>query len=142
MAYRKETFIKMSLRFRGGERLQRGRGVGGILRLIRSIFSPVVRSLGRTAVKAATSGAAKTVGKALKEQAISSAVNLGIDALRGNDLQESLDREVSSARHKAADTLSDFQTSRKRKPAGVTKKAKRKKVGQKYSDNQSRDFFS
>ena len=119
----------MSLRFRGGERLQRGRGIGGILRLIKSVFSPVVRSLGKTAVKVASSGAAKTVGNALKEQALSSAVNLGIDALRGQDLQESLNREVSSARQKAADTLE-----------GIGRK--KKTSAQKYSDANSRDFLS
>ena len=116
----------MSLRFRGGERLQRGRGIGGILRLIKSVFSPVVRSIGRTAVKAATSGAAKTVGKALKEQALTSAVNLGIDAIRGTDLQESLDREVNSARRKAADTLDDIR-GKKRKP---TKKVTKNVTGE------------
>ena len=45
----------MSLRFKGGERLQRGRGIGGLLRLVKSLFSPIIRSVGKTAVKAATS---------------------------------------------------------------------------------------
>ena len=132
----------MSLRFRGGERLQRGRGIGGILRLIKSVFSPVVRSIGRTAVKAATSGAAKTVGKALKEQALTSAVNLGIDAIRGTDLQESLDREVSSARRKAADTLDDIRGKKRKPTKKVTKVVRRKKGPQRYTGNQTRDFFS
>ena len=121
MAFKKTTLFTMSLRFRGGERLQRGRGIGGILRLIKSVFSPVVRSIGRTAVKAATSGAAKTVGKALKEQALTSAVNLGIDAIRGTDLQESLDREVNSARRKAADTLDDIRGKKRKPTKKVTK---------------------
>ena len=132
----------MSLRFRGGERLQRGRGVGGILRLVRSVFSPVLGALGRTAVKAATSGAAKTVGKALKEQALSSAVNLGIDAIRGSNLQESLDREVNSARRKAADTLDEIRGNKRKPTKKVTKVVRRKKGPQRYSDNQTRDFFS
>ena len=135
MSPREPTLYKMSLRFRGGERLQRGRGIGGILRLIKSVFSPVVRSIGRTAVKAATSGAAKTVGKALKEQALTSAVNLGIDALRGTDLQESLDREVNSARRKAADTLDDIRGKKRKPTKKVTKVVRRKKGSQ-------RDFFS
>ena len=135
MSPREPTLYKMSLRFRGGERLQRGRGIGGILRLIKSVFSPVVRSIGRTAVKAATSGAAKTVGKALKEQALTSAVNLGIDAIRGTDLQESLDREVNSARRKAADTLDDIRGKKRKPTKKVTKAVRRKKGSQ-------RDFFS
>ena len=36
MAFRKTTLFTMSLWFRGGERLERGRGIGGILRLIKS----------------------------------------------------------------------------------------------------------
>ena len=137
MPFRKTTLFTMSLRFRGGERLQRGRGIGGILRLIKSVFSPVVRSLGKTAVKVASSGAAKTVGTALKEQALTSAVNLGIDALRGENLQESLNREVGSARQKAANTLEGL--SQRRKPA---KKTATKRGVQKYSDVNSRDFLS
>ena len=139
MAFKKTTLFTMSLRFRGGERLQRGRGIGGILRLIKSVFSPVVRSLGKTAAKVASSGAAKTVGKALKEQALTSAVNLGIDALRGEDLQESLNREVSSARQKAANTLEGIQKSQRNQPV---KKTATKGVAQKYSDANSRDFLS
>ena len=54
----------MSLRFKGGERLQRGRGIGGLLRLAKSLFSPIVRSVGKTAVKAATSKIGK---KAIKK---------------------------------------------------------------------------
>ena len=33
----------MSLRFKGGERLQRGRGIGGLLRLVKSLFTPLVK---------------------------------------------------------------------------------------------------
>ena len=142
MAFKKTTLFTMSLRFRGGERLQRGRGIGGILRLIKSVFSPVVRSLGKTAVKVATSGAAKTVGNALKEQALTSAVNLGIDAIRGNNLQESLEREVGSARHKAADTLEGIRNSQRRKPVTKVKRVARKKAAQKYSDAYARDLLS
>ena len=49
----------MSLRFRGGERLQRGRGIGGLLRLVKSVFAPLIRSAGKTIVKAATSDTGK-----------------------------------------------------------------------------------
>ena len=62
----------MSLRFRGGERLQRGRGIGGLLRLVKSVFSPLVK----TVAKAVKSNTGKALGNALKEQAISSAINL------------------------------------------------------------------
>ena len=34
----------MSLRFRGGERLQRGRGIGGLLRLAKGLLKPILKS--------------------------------------------------------------------------------------------------
>jgi hypothetical protein len=49
----------MSLRFRGGERLQRGRGIGGLLRLAKSVFSPMIKTIGKTAMKAVNSKAGK-----------------------------------------------------------------------------------
>jgi hypothetical protein len=70
----------MSLRFRGGERLQRGRGIGGLLRLVKSVFSPLVRSAGKTIVKAATSNTGIAVLNSIKDQAIDSAVKLTGDS--------------------------------------------------------------
>ena len=84
----------MSLRFRGGERLQRGRGIGGLLRLVKSVFSPLVK----TVAKAAKSNTGKALGNALKEQAISSAINLTGDVIQGNNLKESLKNELKSGR--------------------------------------------
>ena len=84
----------MSLRFRGGERLQRGRGIGGLLRLVKSVFSPLVK----TVAKAAKSNTGKALGNALKEQAISSAINLTGDVIQGNNLKESLKNELKSSR--------------------------------------------
>ena len=49
----KRHLDKMSFRFRGGERLQRGRGIGGILRFLRSFFTPALSKLGGAVVKAA-----------------------------------------------------------------------------------------
>ena len=51
----------MSLRFKGGERLQRGRGIGGLLRLVKSLFTPLVKSAGKSIVKAATYNTGKAV---------------------------------------------------------------------------------
>ena len=84
----------MSLRFRGGERLQRGRGIGGLLRLVKSVFSPLVK----TVAKAAKSNTGKALGNVLKEQAISSAINLTGDLIQGNNLKESLKNELKSGR--------------------------------------------
>ena len=84
----------MSLRFRGGERLQRGRGIGGLLRLVKSVFSLLVK----TVATVAKSNTGKAIGNALKEQAISSAINLTVDVIQSNNLKESLKNELKSGR--------------------------------------------
>lgn len=104
----------MTLRFTGGEHLQRGRGLGGLLRLAKSVFSPIAR----TVVKAAKSNTGKSILNALKQQAIESTVNLATDALRGNDMSESFQGEIDSIRENAANSIENL-----RKPM---KKSKRK----------------
>ena len=98
----------MSLRFRGGERLQRGRGIGGLLRLVKSVFSPLVK----TVAKAVKSNTGKALGNALKEQAISSAINLTGDVIQGNNLKESLKNELKSGRESLGNAVKGL---RKRK---------------------------
>ena len=95
----------MSLRFKGGDLHQRGRGIGGFFRAIGSLFKPLMKSAGKSIVKAANSKARKAIWVSLKEQAISSAVNMTDDMLRGNDLQESVSKEYITARNNLADTL-------------------------------------
>ena len=113
----------MSLRFRGGERLQRGRGIGGLLRLLKSVFSPLVKSAGKTIVKAATSDTGKAVLRNIKDQAIDSAVKLTNDALRGEDMNVSLQNEMQQVKRKAADVIENVHSERKkqRKAAPKTK---------------------
>ena len=43
--------ISMSLRFKGGNLVQRGRGIGGLLRAASSLFMPLFKSVGSTAIK-------------------------------------------------------------------------------------------
>ena len=43
----------MSIKFSGGDRFQKGRGVGGILRIAKNLFQPIIRTIGR-AVKSNT----------------------------------------------------------------------------------------
>ena len=104
----------MSLRFRGGERLQRGRGIGGLLRLFKSVFSPLVKSAGKTIVKAATSDTGKAVLRNIKDQAIESAVKLTTDAMRGEDMGESLQNEIQQVKRKAADVIENVHSARKK----------------------------
>ena len=112
----------MSLRFRGGERLQRGRGIGGLLRLVKSVFSPLVK----TVAKAAKSNTGKALGNVLKEQAISSAINLTGDVIQGNNLKESLKNELKSGRETLGSAIKGI---RKRKNEMNDKKiVKQRKV--------------
>ena len=112
----------MSLRFKGGERLQRGRGIGGLLRLVKSVFSPLVK----TVAKAAKSNTGKALGNVLKEQAISSALNLTGDVIQGNNLKESLKNELKSGRETLGSAIKGI---RKRKNEMNDKKiVKQRKV--------------
>ena len=117
----------MTLKFTGGEYLQRGRGLGGLLRLAKSVFSPIVR----TVSKAANSNTGKSILNALKQQAIESTVNLATDALRGNDMSESFQGELSSIRENAANSIENLRNPRKRpkkkaqKGSGCESKAKK-----------------
>ena len=138
----------MSLRFRGGERLQRGRGIGGLLRLLKSVFSPLVKSAGKTIVKAARSNTGKMIGNALKEQAINSAINLTADAIRGNDLNESLQNEVGATRQTIGNVVEDIGSMTKKRKAYTAnipskkKKVKRGNVPKLASKNAIRGFTS
>ena len=104
----------MSLRFRGGERLQRGRGIGGLLRLFKSVFSPLVKSAGKTIVKAATSDTGKAVLRNIKDQAIESGVRLATDALKGENMDESMQNEIQQVKRKAAEVIENVHSARKK----------------------------
>ena len=65
----------MGIYFDGGERLQRGRGIGGLLKLASKLFSP----LARVAKKALQSNTGKKLANAVKEQAIESSINVASD---------------------------------------------------------------
>ena len=124
----------MSLKFVGGERIQRGRGLGGILRMIKSLFTPVLKSVGKNVVKAATSNTAKSIAKTLGEQAIESGINLATDALRGNNMKESANNEFTSFKNTAADTLETLKRKRKNQEGYgvlINKKMKKKQVKKK-----------
>ena len=124
----------MSLKFVGGERIQRGRGLGGILRMIKSLFTPVLKSVGKNVVKAATSNTAKSIAKTLGEQAIESGINLATDALRGNNMKESANNEFTSFKNTAADTLETLKRKRKNQEGYgvlINKKMKKNQVKRK-----------
>jgi hypothetical protein len=114
----------MSLRFRGGEHLQRGRGIGGLLRLAKSVFSPLMKTAGKTIVRAAKSNTGRMIGNAIRDQAITSGVNLLGDAIRGNDMGESLHNELGNMRQNAGDLIENIVKQPKRKRYAIRKKKK------------------
>ena len=101
----------MSIRFSGGDRFQRGRGIGGLLRIAKNLFQPVVRTIG----KAIKSNTGKAIGNALKEQAIESGTNLMKDVILGNDLKEGVHREFKTFKERAADGVQQLKESRKKR---------------------------
>ena len=116
----------MSLRFRGGERLQRGRGIGGLLRLAKGLFSP----LAKTIKKAVTSNTGKAIGKAVKNQLVESGANIASDVLMGNDVKESMQREVQNARQNAAIGIQQIKRKNINKPVQQPPSKKKKKIKQ------------
>ena len=91
----------MSIQFSHGGRFQRGRGIGGLLRLAKGLFKPVIQTIG----KAVKSNTGKAIGRALKHQAISTGTNLLADIVAGNNLKEGIDRKVGNIRQNAALSL-------------------------------------
>ena len=100
----------MSLRFCGGDLLQKGRGIGGILRFFRSLFIPIVKSAGKTIKKVAASKTAKNLGHAVKDQVIESGIKVGVDALQGKNLKESVKNELKNVKRKAGDSIEKHAT--------------------------------
>merc|ERR1711942_372294 len=116
------------VRFKGGELLQHGRGIGGLLRLVKSVFKPLVRTAGRTIVKAAKSDAGKQVLKNLKDQAIESGVHLTSAAMRGDDMGEAFNNELQTVKRKAADVVEQvYEGSQKKRRKTTTTPKKVKK---------------
>jgi hypothetical protein len=106
------------------------------LRLAKSVFLPLMKTAGKTVIKAAKSKTGKMIGNAIKEQAISSGTNLLADAVRGNDLEESLHNEGQNIRQRAADTIEYVSRvpKRKKKPIGTQNKRKRISYGNRYAE--------
>ena len=115
------------IRFKGGELLQHGRGIGGLLRLVKSVFKPLVRTAGKTIVKAAKSDVGKQVLKNLKDQAIESGVHLTSAAMRGDDMEEALNNELQTVKRKAADTVEQVYEGTKKKQRKTTTTPKKVK---------------
>ena len=120
----------MGIYFNGAERLQRGRGIGGLLRGATKLFAPLISFV----KKAATSNTGKKLVNAVKKQAINSSINIAKDVVAGKKIKESLTDEFEKAKHqskrKAIDLGIEYlNTKKKPKQAKreLTEKLKKKK---------------
>jgi hypothetical protein len=129
----------MSLRFRGGDYIQRGRGIGGLLRMAKSVFLPLMKTAGKTIIKAGKSKAGKAVFGAIKDQAITSGTNLVADVVRGNDLQESLHNEGQNIRERVANTIQS-KIPKKRKKKVISTPNKKRRIS--YGNRKKTDWLS
>ena len=69
----------MGLHFIGGERIQIGRGMGGLLKLATKLFFPVAK----IAQKALQSKTGKQIVNAVKDQAVNSSMNIANELIQG-----------------------------------------------------------
>ena len=138
----------MSLRFVGGEHLQRRRGIGGLLRLMKSVFSPVVKTVGKKVASAIKSSSGKKILNVLKDQAIDSSMTLASNALKGNDMNSSIQDELNNVKSNLSTVIDELRANRKRSNenqggSGIKRKQlKRNKRGQKIPYSRKKvDFF-
>ena len=80
--------------FIGGKRVQRGKGIGGLLRLATKLLRPV----GTLAAKALKSDTGKRIVDAVKNQAIDSSLNITKDLAEGKNIKETFKNEFDNVK--------------------------------------------
>ena len=125
----------MGLYFLGGERIQRGKGIGGLLRIASKLFSPV-STLAKNVLK---SDKGRKIINAVKEQAVDSSANIIKDIAVGKNLKDSFKDEFQNvkqnAKRKAVDVgieiLKGERTKKIKEQRQKLNKKKRKRRGKK-----------
>ena len=121
--------------------MQRGRGIGGLLRLMKSVFAPIVKNVSRGVANAARSEGGKKLLNVLKEQAVSSTMNLAADTLRGSNVKDSFENEIKALRKTVASTIDDVNKL-KRKSSQTGRGIRKSKILKRAQGKKSkRDFF-
>ena len=132
----------MGLHFIGGERIQKGKGIGGLLRFASKLFLPI----SRVAKKAIQSNTGKKIVDAVKEQAIDSSINLASDIVQGKDIKESFKNEFDNVKDKtkikAVEIGLDYLKGKSAKRRKKEKKQKLKKTNTVKNRGRVRDIFS
>ena len=118
----------MGIYFTGGERLQRGRGIGGILKAASKLFAP----LASIAKRAVSSDVGKKVVNAVKNQAIESSINIAKDLADGGNIKNSLKNEFGNvkqkSKRKAFELGVEYLQNNKKRKIQKNKKNKNKKI--------------
>ena len=91
--------------YHSGPRIQRGRGLGSILRGLFKSFAPVAKLGMSYGKKLISSPLAQKLGSTALDAAKKSAANIAADVIAGNNLKESAQRELQDAKEKIASTL-------------------------------------
>ena len=124
----------MGLNFLGGERIQRGRGIGGLLRVASKLFSPI-STLAKKAIK---SEPGKRILNAVKDQAVDSTVNVVKDIVGGKNIKETLKDEFhnvkKNAKRGAIDLGVDYLAREQAKRSKKSKISKGKKKSRKVRE--------
>jgi hypothetical protein len=101
-------------------RFQQGRGFGGFLSGIFRSLKPLFKMGVSVGKKVLNSDAAKTIGRTALDIGKEAAKNVAVDVLSGNNVQESLDKELQSAKSKIAEKIKGSGRKRKRKQSHHT----------------------
>ena len=79
-----------------------------------------------------TSTAAKTAGKAIANQLVESGANIATDALMGNNVNDSLQRELQAGRHNAVIGVQKLKNSLKK----LETSEKKRKISNEYMEDE------
>ena len=85
---------------------------------------------GYTKFKKFSSNTGKAIGKVVKNQLVESGANIACDVLMGNDIKESMQREVQNARQNAAIGIQQIKRKNINKPVQQPPSKKKKKIKQ------------
>ena len=131
----------MSARFQGGDRLQRGRGIGGVLRIASRLLTPFAKVV-KSALQSDTG---RKIGKAVKQQAIESSINLASDIANGKPIKDSLSDEFKNVKRntkrKAVEIGLDHLKNYSTKPTATGGKKKTEPKNTKLK-KRKKDIFS
>ena len=132
----------MTFRFIGGERVQRGKGIGGFMKIASRLFYPVVN----IAKKALQSKTGRKIVDAVKEQAIDSSINIAKEIASGKNVKESLKDEFKNVKkntkRKALEISADhIKRVRKQALSENRKKIKSESTTKNMKKKKKRDIF-